>query len=105
MLLKRLVASQRIPVERVREYETVTRQRVPYHEVRELYEGPAQVVVTEIPAREYLARTGSPNIRPINNNRTLPTITNTNLPTAALSTRTVRPPFTQRLRESAANLL
>ena len=59
--MQRLVASERLPVERIIEYDVVTRKRVPYHEVREVYEGAPTVEVEEVPAREYIVRDQLPS--------------------------------------------
>ena len=52
---EKLIAHQRLPGEKVLEYDVVTRKKVPFHEEREIFEGPASYEVYQSPAREYVA--------------------------------------------------
>ena len=50
----RLIARQRIPGERIKEVDVITRKRVPYHEEVEVFEGPASVETYQGGEREYM---------------------------------------------------
>ena len=50
----RLIARQRIPGERIKEVDVITRKRVPYHEEVEVFEGPASFETYQGGEREYM---------------------------------------------------
>ena len=50
----RLIARQRVPGERVKEVDMITRKRVPYHEEVEVFEGPASFETYQGGEREYM---------------------------------------------------
>ena len=50
----RLIARQRIPGERIKEVDMITRKRVPYHEEVEVFEGPASFETYQGGEREYM---------------------------------------------------
>lgn len=56
---ERFVAAERLPGERIREVDVVTRKKVPYHEVRDVYEGPTVTETYASPVREYYSSEGS----------------------------------------------
>ena len=50
----RLIAKQRVPGERIKEVDMITRKRVPYHEEVEVFEGPASFETYQGGEREYM---------------------------------------------------
>ena len=55
----KLIARQRIPGERIKEVDVITRKRVPYHEEVEVFEGPASFESYQGGEREYFDNSAS----------------------------------------------
>ena len=55
---QRLIARQRVPGERIKEVDVITRKRVPYHEEVEVFEGPARFETYNGGEREYITDQG-----------------------------------------------
>ena len=55
----RLIARQRVPGERIKEVDVITRKRVPYHEEVEVFEGPASFESYQGGEREYIDNSAS----------------------------------------------
>ena len=54
----KLIARERIPGERIKEMDVITRKRVPYHEEVEVFEGPASFETYQGGEREYFDNSG-----------------------------------------------
>ena len=54
-----MIGSRKLPGQRIKEVDVVSRKKVPYYQERELYEGPAQYQVINGGQREYVSATST----------------------------------------------
>ena len=59
IFLQRLIGSRKLPGQRIKEVDVISRKKVPYYQERELYEGPAQYQVIQGGEREYVSATST----------------------------------------------